>query len=494
MEVERNDEGPGPSIQDEVPPLDSSPAYDPSIMLVMANVTTGQIPSCLRDRCSGTLEEAQLDWAGHVMSSGSLEEFRALFARDHILSAYASGTATLPFRFDMLQKDGSHRSMLLTMRLMSEGPNGDVLCVSTLEEQPEVKQEESAAPPQDKEENYAIIKKESSELIKALVQERLADLEMDAEFDRKEIKTKYRRVSVFLVILVLFLGLGGGIGLYRSTPWLRDYVESFFPASATPDPNGELAAALTEETQKKTYDPVYVPYKQASAFTAEILPNGAARTYASSASYTSIECSLELVDLLTPSYYADKYAKKYSLTGSEACAVFALTVSKSTESEDADSEASELDVFPQEAFKITMAGPDGQTVEEYQLMDSEIAGAYNVSVKTGKEKTFYKRFSYSSDIAYMIVTYYANGEAHPLYFALAEGDKNVTYETLEKGAKSEAVKTMQKKLVALKYMSRVSGVYDTSTINAVKAAQKAFGLTQSGVADDAFLHKLLDTQ
>jgi peptidoglycan hydrolase-like protein with peptidoglycan-binding domain len=53
---------------------------------------------------------------------------------------------------------------------------------------------------------------------------------------------------------------------------------------------------------------------------------------------------------------------------------------------------------------------------------------------------------------------------------------------------------MQKKLVALKYMSRVSGVYDTSTINAVKAAQKAFGLTQSGVADDAFLHKLLDTQ
>jgi len=66
-----------------------------------------------------------------------------------------------------------------------------------------------------------------------------------------------------------------------------------------------------------------------------------------------------------------------------------------------------------------------------------------------------------------------------------------SYVTLSKGDTGSEVTNLQNRLIALGYMSgKASGTYDNATVNAVKAFQKAMGLTQTGTATSALQREL----
>lgn len=79
-----------------------------------------------------------------------------------------------------------------------------------------------------------------------------------------------------------------------------------------------------------------------------------------------------------------------------------------------------------------------------------------------------------------------------LYSSSAKAAATATseYETLQEGSKGSEVVEMQECLVQLGYLADVTGVYDSATTAAVKAFQKANGLSADGVAGNATLQKL----
>jgi len=69
----------------------------------------------------------------------------------------------------------------------------------------------------------------------------------------------------------------------------------------------------------------------------------------------------------------------------------------------------------------------------------------------------------------------------------------ILYTALEKGSKGDDVKTLQQALIDQGYLSgKADGDFGNKTVQAVKAAQKAFGMEETGIADDAFQKKLYE--
>ncbi|MGN0762672.1 MAG: peptidoglycan-binding protein, partial [Aristaeellaceae bacterium] len=66
--------------------------------------------------------------------------------------------------------------------------------------------------------------------------------------------------------------------------------------------------------------------------------------------------------------------------------------------------------------------------------------------------------------------------------AIAASTPNTNYTTLEKGDKGDLVVQLQDCLVQLGYMSTRNGVYDDTTVEAVKNFQRYNGLTVDGKA------------
>lgn len=70
--------------------------------------------------------------------------------------------------------------------------------------------------------------------------------------------------------------------------------------------------------------------------------------------------------------------------------------------------------------------------------------------------------------------------------ASSSDDNSSTYKTLRQGTSGDAVRTLQRNLKTLSYYTAgVDGNYGSKTVAAVKAFQKAMGLTQDGVAGSA---------
>ena len=73
--------------------------------------------------------------------------------------------------------------------------------------------------------------------------------------------------------------------------------------------------------------------------------------------------------------------------------------------------------------------------------------------------------------------------------------EEVNYETLNTSSTGELVVNLQLRLRELGYYDgRADGGYGAMTEAAVKKAQKAYGMDQTGVADGAFQQKLYGAQ
>lgn len=274
-------------------------------------------------------------------------------------------------------------------------------------------------------------------------------------------------------------------------------------ATATPDttmpPQTEEPVAKATENAMPVVSVVEsaVPFGESHSFQAEILADGYPRYNASDANYSTLKLTLTVRDYLTPQYFAVNYADQYRLTGEEAGVAFDLSLS-------ADSNVASI--VPQNVMLLGFQTASGEAVSGYQLMDAEIAGNYDVKLAPGETKTFYKRFVYTEDlgeIAYMVLTYYADGAEQKIYFSLTAPEEDpaqqdnpgegaaTTYPTLQRGDRNDDVAALQAKLIALNYLEGTAdGIYGRKTELAVSAAQAHYGLEATGIADDELQQKL----
>ena len=111
----------------------------------------------------------------------------------------------------------------------------------------------------------------------------------------------------------------------------------------------------------------------------------------------------------------------------------------------------------------------------------------------------YKRYRYSNageEMKYLVVTTYNDGVPGRILFELEsdvvpEPSPSVVYNTLQKGEKSDDVVRLQTSLIAQGYLEgKADGDFGSKTEKAIKAAQKDFGMEQTGIADDAFQQRL----
>ena len=82
---------------------------------------------------------------------------------------------------------------------------------------------------------------------------------------------------------------------------------------------------------------------------------------------------------------------------------------------------------------------------------------------------------------------------HELWFALRYDDPNAEQAEMQKGDKGDRVAAMKAKLLALGYLTEKQAkgdAFNADTVKAVQAAQEAFGMEKTGVADTEFLKKL----
>ena len=122
-----------------------------------------------------------------------------------------------------------------------------------------------------------------------------------------------------------------------------------------------------------------------------------------------------------------------------------------------------------------------------------MGGSYNVKIAADTDSEIYKRCEKLSDARYLVLSCYQDGARHDLYFSLRYDDPNVDYEGLKTGDRGDLVQAMKQKLASLGYLSERSALnnqYNAETANAVSAAQEAFGLEKTGVADTTFLKTL----
>ena len=74
--------------------------------------------------------------------------------------------------------------------------------------------------------------------------------------------------------------------------------------------------------------------------------------------------------------------------------------------------------------------------------------------------------------------------------AVAATAASVSYETAQKGASGDLVVQIQDCLVQMGYLEEITGVYDDTTVAAVKAFQSANGLTPDGKCGELTLQVL----
>lgn len=74
-------------------------------------------------------------------------------------------------------------------------------------------------------------------------------------------------------------------------------------------------------------------------------------------------------------------------------------------------------------------------------------------------------------------------------------DIETIYPTLEKGSKGEEVKALQQALIDHGYLTGAAdGAFGNMTAEAIRAAQKVFGMKETGIADHAFQKRLYDNK
>lgn len=277
----------------------------------------------------------------------------------------------------------------------------------------------------------------------------------------------------------------------------EDYTISMEAATATPEPT-----PTPEPTLEPTATPVpgpttiaVVPFGESYDFTTQINPDGTARFSTEDPNFETLSFTLTMKDYMLPSDFASKWGNVYKLQGTEAGAGFELTLHDYTGT---------ATIVPQNIIKIVLQSESGNTENPgFQLMDAEIAGQPDVSVKSNEPKTLWKRYTFSNagePMEYLAVTTYNNGAVQTILFELESDvvptpDPAQQYTTLSRGTKSDAVLDLQKRLIELGYLSgKADGSYGEKTQTAVTKAQKDFGMEENGTATPEFQVRLFSDE
>ena len=316
----------------------------------------------------------------------------------------------------------------------------------------------------------------------------VADMQMEMQFERKEMRSHTRRIALLLTIFALIAGAVGGAVLDRRNKVFSSILDQFLNGkqqkTASTEVESEFVASQETEGEKAT-EKKYIDNGQTAEFTAEIMDDGTSRTILSQDGYFTGSFEVRVTDVEGPEHFAETYPE-YTMDGTEAGVSIWIKFGEMDEDKSVD---------PQNAFQIFLSGEDGQQTEEYQLMDQEVGGNYSTSVSQGEEKNFYKRFQYDPDIKYLVLTCWNSGVPTEYWFSLEEektdGETDQTYETLQTGDSSESVVNLQKKLIELDYLSGdADGKFGEVTAQAVRDAQADMGMEQTGVADNDFQKSL----
>ena len=312
------------------------------------------------------------------------------------------------------------------------------------------------------------------------------DLQLSMQMERDETRKKHRRRSFLLVLLTVIVGLAGGSVLMQRIPEYSAVFDRFFPVATeavpteTPPPPEEVEIVVPDTVKE------YIPFMQSREVKADLMENGLPSTSAGFDKDETVTASFAVAELMTPEWFEAQYGKAgYALDGTEAGVHLKFSF---TESEKHSS------LVPQEAFPMRIADAEGNTVAGYQLMDAPIGGKYNFKTEAGTEADLYKRCDSLENAKYLVVSCWRDGVPHEYWFSLRYDDPNVEHETLQKGSKGEEVAVMKKKLAELGFMSEKAAAanasYTDEAVKAVKAAQEAFGLEVTGIADSEFLKAL----
>ena len=342
----------------------------------------------------------------------------------------------------------------------------------------------------------------------------------------RRLRAQYRRNIKIAIVVALVVGLAAGyfVGARLTARKAGAPVAAPAPTpdAQTPAPTAEITAEPTAEiTTEPTAEPtaaptatplptvtptplptatpepeeIIVPFGQTQTISAQINNDGTARKTNDTQTYETLNFSLRVLRYLTPEYYQDTYSTRYRMQGNEAGVEFELTLNDYMGSQT---------IVPQELFTIGLETANGIVEQGYQLTNAEIQGE-KVIITTNIPTLTYKRFVYSDsvgDMKYLSVTAVVDGEAQKYLFELgepvrptpeptAEPTPAPTYAPLEVSSRGDDVKALQQKLIDLGYLTgSADGAFGAMTEQAVKDAQAAFGMEQTGVADDAFQKRL----
>lgn len=238
-----------------------------------------------------------------------------------------------------------------------------------------------------------------------------------------------------------------------------------------------------------------VPFGESYSFDAQITPDGYARYKIEEGEpFETLRFTLTMREYLLPSDYATRWGTKYKLKGTEAGAGFDLTLGDYTGT---------ATIIPQNILTVVLQSESGDTKNPgFQMTDAEINGQTNVDIRSNATKTFWKRYTFSNagePMEYLSVSACVNGAVQTVLFELKSDivptpDPQELYTTLTRGDKSDAVLDLQKRLIDLGYLSGTAdGNYGEKTQNAVRAAQKYFGMEENGTATPDFQARLYAT-
>lgn len=257
------------------------------------------------------------------------------------------------------------------------------------------------------------------------------------------------------------------------------------PAEPTVAPKGSIS------------DPVRIG--EPFSFTLQLKEDGTKRIEATENTYYDLPVTLTLMRYMLPDYYEEKYATQYKNTDEKAGVQLDVQLGA------VDGLAR---ISMQDAVDVIFQDANGQVVEGYQFTNAEIGGDSESMVEIGGDGTIYKRFKYDStlDLKYLVVTYYYDAQPVDVYFSLTESvlpaetaepevsaaaTPVLSDESYTIGSSGEGVKQLQQKLIDLGYLyGKPDGKYGNYTAEAVKEAQKAMGLEETGIADAAFIDAL----
>lgn len=268
------------------------------------------------------------------------------------------------------------------------------------------------------------------------------------------------------------------------------------PTLVTPapmdEPTATATAAVTPAPAAEAFEEI-VPFGQEASFEIELKSDGTVRKQRDADPYETLRFTLAVEKYLTNDYYQSTYGSTYQLKGTETSVAFDLTL---------------LDYTGEQAIRpndhnlvdISLETAAGEIITGNRVQDREIEGSSDITLRSNVPVTLYKRFVYDpaqGDMKYMVITTYENGVPYIYRCELGTPVRPTpvptqAYDSLSKGAYNDSVTRMQQALIDRGFLAGASadGNFGSMTEEAVKAAQKEFGMEETGVADHEFLVRL----